>query len=124
MKYNLSKDQVNEYNKNGYIIVENVINKKFLNELNIATDKMLKDAKLIVKSNDQFDLGPNHSLSNPSVRRIKQPQNYNDIFKKLLFYPSIIQKVISLLGNNFRLHNGKMNLKSPSAGVGFLSSYK
>jgi len=116
MKYNLSKEQVNEYNKNGYIIVENVIDHKFLNELNGATDKMLKDAKLINKSNDQFDLGANHSSSSPSVRRIKQPQNYDKIFKKLLLYPSIIQKVISLIGNNFRIHNGKMNLKSPSAG--------
>ena len=116
MKYNLSKEQVNKYNKDGYIIIENVIDQNFLNELNHATDRMLKAAKLVNKSNDQFDLAPNHSSENPSVRRIKQPQKYDEVFKKLLFYPSIIQKVISLLGNNFRLHNGKMNLKSPSAG--------
>jgi len=116
MNYNLSNDQVNEYNENGYLIVENVVNKIFLNELNSATDKMLKYATLINNSDEQFDLGDNHTSSKPSVRRIKQPQKHSDVFKKLLFYPSIIQKVISLLGKNFRLHNGKMNLKSPSAG--------
>ncbi len=116
MNYNLSNDQVNEYNENGYLIVENVIHKNFLNELNSATDKILKDAALINNSDEQFDLGDHHTSSKPSVRRIKQPQKHSDVFKKLLFYPSIIQKVISLLGNNFRLHNGKMNLKSPSAG--------
>ena len=116
MNYNLSNEQVKEYHKNGYIIIKNVINKNFLSELNIATDEMLKHAELIKNSNEQFDLGVNHSPSNISVRRIKQPQKYNEVFKKLLFYPSVIQKVTSLLGDNFRLHNGKMNLKSPSAG--------
>jgi len=116
MKYNLSKDQISEYHKNGYIIIENVIDKEFLNELNNATDKMVKEATIIEKSNEQFDLGEKHSSTRPSVRRIKQPQNFDDIFKKLLFFPSILEKVTSLLGKNFRLHNGKMNLKSPSAG--------
>tara|TARA_B110000014_G_scaffold257523_1_gene242230 strand:- start:837 stop:1724 length:888 start_codon:yes stop_codon:yes gene_type:complete len=116
MNYNLSNEQVKEYHKNGYIIIKNVINKNFLSELNNATDEMLKHAELIKNSNEQFDLGVNHTSSNISVRRIKQPQKYNEVFKKLLFYPSVIQKVTSLLGDNFRLHNGKMNLKSPSAG--------
>lgn len=116
MSYSLNKEQIRDYNKNGYVIIEDVIDQKFLKELNLATEVMIKDAKLITKSNEQFDLGSNHSCSNPSVRRIKQPQNYSEVFKKLLFYPSIIEKVISLIGNNFRLHNGKMNLKSPSAG--------
>tara|TARA_B100000579_G_scaffold425400_1_gene431084 strand:- start:2138 stop:3007 length:870 start_codon:yes stop_codon:yes gene_type:complete len=116
MSYSLHKEQIREYNKNGYLIIEDVIDQNFLKELNLATDTMINDAKSISKSNDQFDLGPNHSKSNPSVRRIKQPQNHNEVFEKLLFYPSIIEKVISLIGKNFRLHNGKMNLKSPSAG--------
>ena len=116
MSYSLHKEQIREYNKNGYLIIEDVIDQNFLKELNLATDIMIKDAKSISKSNDQFDLGSNHSKSNPSVRRIKQPQKHNEVFKKLLFYPSIIEKVISLIGKNFRLHNGKMNLKSPSAG--------
>ena len=47
MKYNLSKEQVNKYNKDGYIIIENVIDQNFLNELNHATDRMLKAAKLV-----------------------------------------------------------------------------
>jgi len=116
MSHSLHKEQIREYNKNGYLIIEDVIDQNFLKELNLATDTMIKNAKSISKSNDQFDLGPNHSKSNPSVRRIKQPQNHNEVFEKLLFYPSIIEKVISLIGKNFRLHNGKMNLKSPSAG--------
>jgi len=92
MKYNLSKEQVNKYNKDGYIIIENVIDQNFLNELNHATDRMLKAAKLVNKYNDQFDLAPNHSSENPSVRRIKQPQKYDEVFKKLLFYPKYYTK--------------------------------
>ena len=116
MKYNLSNDQVKKYNKDGYIIINNVIDKDFLNEIKFASDKIVAKACFIDKSNDQYDLADNHSKNTPNVRRIKQPHNFDNTFKKLLFYPRVIKKVISLLGKNFRLHNGKINLKSPSAG--------
>ena len=112
----LSIEQVKKYEKDGYIIIDNVIDKFFLNKIKLATDKIVEKSSLINKSNDQYDLADNHSKNKPSIRRIKQPQNFDNTFKELLFYPSVIDKVTSLLGNNFRLHNGKMNMKSPSAG--------
>ena len=112
----LSLEQVKKYEKDGYIIIDNVIDKVILDKVKLATDKIVENASCINKSNDQYDLADNHSKNKPSIRRIKQPQNFDNTFKELLFYPSVIDKVTSLLGNNFRLHNGKMNMKSPSAG--------
>ena len=112
----LSLEQVKKYEKGGYIIIDNVIDKIILDKIKLATDKIVENASWINKSNDQYDLADNHSKNKPSIRRIKQPQNFDNTFKELLFYPSVIDKVTSLLGNNFRLHNGKMNMKSPSAG--------
>ena len=112
----LSIEQVKKYEKDGYIIIDNVIDKVILDKVKLATDKIVENASWINKSNDQYDLADNHSKNKPSIRRIKQPQNFDNTFKELLFYPSVIDKVTSLLGNNFRLHNGKMNMKSPSSG--------
>jgi ectoine hydroxylase-related dioxygenase (phytanoyl-CoA dioxygenase family) len=112
----LSLEQVKKYEKDGYIIIDNVIDKVILDKIKLATDKIVENASWINKSNDQYDLADNHSKNKPSIRRIKQPQNFDNTFKEFLFYPSVIDKVTSLLGNNFRLHNGKMNMKSPSAG--------
>ena len=112
----LSLEQVKKYEKDGYIIIDNVIDKVILDKIKLATDKIVENASWINKSNDQYDLADNHSKNKPSIRRIKQPQNFDNTFKELLFYPSVIDKVTSLLGNNFRLHNGKLNMKSPSAG--------
>ena len=112
----LSIEQVKKYEKDGYIIIDNVIDKVILDKVKLATDKIVENASCINKSNDQYDLADNHSKNKPSIRRIKQPQNFDNTFKELLFYPSVIDKVTSLLGNNFRLHNGKLNMKSPSAG--------
>ena len=116
MIYNLSTEQVKKYNEEGYVIIDNVIDKGLLHRVKLASDKIVDKASLINKSNDQYDLAENHSKNKPNVRRVKQPQSFDNTFKKLLFYPKVIDKVISLLGKNFRLHNGKMNLKSPSAG--------
>ena len=112
----LSIEQVKKYEKDGYIIIDNVIDKVILDKVKLATDKIVENASWINKSNDQYDLAENHSKNIPNVRRIKQPQNFDNTFKEFLFYPSVIDKVTSLLGNNFRLHNGKMNMKSPSSG--------
>ena len=112
----LSIEQVKKYEKDGYIIIDNVIDKVILDKIKLATDKIVENASWINKSNDQYDLADNHSKNKPSIRRIKQPQNFDNTFKEFLFYPSVIDKVTSLLGNNFRLHNGKMNMKSPSSG--------
>ena len=116
MSYKLSAKQIKKYNEDGFVIIDNVIDKDFLNKVKLATTKIVEKASLIDNSNDQYDLADNHSRSKISVRRIKQPHSFDNTFKDLLYYPSVIQKVKSLLGTNFRLHNGKINLKSPSAG--------
>ena len=116
MSYKLSTKQIKKYNEDGFVIIDNVIDKDFLNKVKLATTKIVEKASLIDNSNDQYDLADNHSRSKISVRRIKQPHSFDNTFKDLLYYPSVIQKVKSLLGTNFRLHNGKINLKSPSAG--------
>jgi len=116
MSYKLSAKQIKKYNEDGFVIIDNVIDKDFLNKVKLATTKIVEKASLINNSNDQYDLADNHSRSKISVRRIKQPHSFDNTFKDLLYYPSVIQKVKSLLGPNFRLHNGKINLKSPSAG--------
>ena len=116
MSYKLSTKQIKKYNEDGFVIIDNVIDEDFLNKVKLATTKIVEKASLINNSNDQYDLADNHSRSKISVRRIKQPHSFDNTFKDLLYYPSVIQKVKSLLGTNFRLHNGKINLKSPSAG--------
>ena len=116
MSYKLSTKQIKKYNEDGFVIIDNVIDEDFLNKVKLATTKIVEKASLINNSNDQYDLADNHSRSKISVRRIKQPHSFDNTFKDLLYYPSVIQKVKSLLGSNFRLHNGKINLKSPSAG--------
>ena len=116
MSYKLSKKQIKTYNEEGFIVIDNVIDEHFLNKVKLATTKIVEKASFIDTSDDKYDLADNHSKGKPSVRRIKQPHSFDNIFKELLFYPSVIEKVKSLLGKNFRLHNGKMNLKSPSAG--------
>jgi ectoine hydroxylase-related dioxygenase (phytanoyl-CoA dioxygenase family) len=116
MSYKLSTKQIKKYNEDGFVIIDNVIDENFLNKIKLATTKIVEKASLIDNSNDKYDLADNHSKNKVSVRRIKQPHSFDNTFKDLLYYPSIIQKVKSLLGANFRLHNGKINLKSPSAG--------
>ena len=116
MSYKLSTKQIKKYNEDGFVIIDNVIDENFLNKIKLATTKIVEKASLIDNSNDKYDLADNHSKNKVSVRRIKQPHSFDNTFKDLLYYPSIIQKVKSLLGENFRLHNGKINLKSPSAG--------
>ena len=76
MIYNLSTEQVKKYNEEGYVIIDNVIDKGLLDRVKLASDKIVDKASLINKSNDQYDLAENHSKNKPSVRRVKQPQSF------------------------------------------------
>ena len=116
MNFSLNKKQISEYNKNGYLVINNVIEPKVIDKLKNEIKKLVEESRNIKKSDHIYDLAESHSKKNLKVRRIKQPQNINSKFKYFLKNKQIIDKVSSLIGKNIRLHGGKINLKSPSAG--------
>ena len=66
----ITQDQVNFYNKTGYLIVEDVLSQDEIKELGSITDTFVEKSRNITEHNEDFDLEAGHSKENPKLRRI------------------------------------------------------
>ena len=69
----LSAAQVEAYNRNGYLAIENVLTRAELEELRRLTDEFVEKSRNVTANDAIFDLEAGHSATSPSLRRIKHP---------------------------------------------------
>ena len=114
----LSKQQVEFYHEEGYIVVENVLDKALLIKLREVTDEVAASAKNLTVSNDIIDLEPGHNRESPRVRRIKRPHLAHEFYFELCNATCITDLLAPLIGPDIRLRaGGKVNMKSPGFGA-------
>ena len=80
----LSNDQIEFYNNEGYLLVEDVITENQLNEMLGIVDNFFEKSKAIIENNNIFDLEDGHSSNNPRLKRIKQPHQHTKFFWDIL----------------------------------------
>ena len=80
----LSNSEIEFYNDQGYLLVEDVISQKQLNEMLNIVDNFFEDSKRIEKNDNIYDLEDGHSSINPRLKRIKQPHQHTNFFFGIL----------------------------------------
>lgn len=114
----ITERQVEQYNSDGYIVVENVIDVETLYELRQVTDDLVEKAQGITEHTSTLDLDPSHTPDRPLVRRIKHPYFAHPFYRTLAAYPPIMAVLSELIGGNIRLRTGgKVNLKLAGDGA-------
>ncbi|PPR37417.1 MAG: Ectoine dioxygenase [Alphaproteobacteria bacterium MarineAlpha9_Bin5] len=114
----LSKQQVEFYHEEGYIVVEDVLDKALLTKLREVTDEVTASAADLTESNDIIDLEPGHSGENPAIRRIKRPHLAHEFYLELCAATCITDLLVPLIGPDIRLRaGGKVNMKSAGFGA-------
>ena len=66
MKYLTQKD-IEFYNQNGYILVDNVLSKEEITELSDVTDTFVEKSRSVTENNEDFVLEPGHTAENPKL---------------------------------------------------------
>ncbi|MCE2402960.1 phytanoyl-CoA dioxygenase family protein [Candidatus Poribacteria bacterium] len=112
----LTQEQLDSYDKNGYIGVESVLNDEEVAALRRVTDEFVEKSREVTEHNDIFDLEPGHSAANPRVRRIKSPCLYHTVYDQTLRHPNILGIVSQLIGSGIRYNGHKLNMKYPEFG--------
>ena len=69
----LTKHQIQDYHKNGFIVIEELLTKDEINKTLGLIDQFIEESREINKSDNIFDLEEDHSKHNPRLTRIKQP---------------------------------------------------
>ena len=112
----LTQEQIDFYNENGYLGVENVLSAEEVADLRRTTDEFVEKSREVTDHTDVFDLEPGHTPGNPRVRRIKNPVLHHVVYDQTLRHDRILNIVEQLIGPGVS-HNGhKLNMKYPEFG--------
>jgi len=113
----LSKDEINFYNDQGYLLVEDVISENQHKEMLALIDGFFEKSKMIKENDNIFDLEDGHSSDNPRLKRIKQPHQHSQFFWDIIKESKIEEILRDLLGDNVSLKTSKLNTKAPGGGA-------
>ena len=113
----LSKDEINFYNDQGYLLVEDVISENQHKEMLALVDSFFEKSKMIRENDNIFDLEDGHSSDNPRLKRIKQPHQHSQFFWDIIKESKIEEILRDLLGDNVSLKTSKLNTKAPGGGA-------
>lgn len=113
----LTTDQIESYNKNGYLVLERHLPDDILTSIRAEIARFEEEARGMSASNDRLDLEDSHTKDNPRLRRIKLPHKISEMMRELMYSDHILAPARDLIGPNLRLHTSKLNMKSAGYGA-------
>ena len=116
----LSQNQKKQFWSDGFLLVENAINdrqlenlkKTFLDWVNESRNYKT-DYGETMDGRPRFDLQPGHSSDVPGLRRIQSPEEISEVFADVMRNGRFVDMCAELIGQGIRFHHGKVNSKLP-----------
>ena len=112
----ISDQDVARYQRDGYIVVPDVVSAAEIDELRRVTDEFVEASRTATGHTDVFDLEPGHSAATPRLRRIKTPHAQHPSYARMVRHPGIVAVLQRLWGPNIRFDLSKLNLKAAGFG--------
>ena len=113
----LSRADVERYDRDGFIVVPDVLSAEEVAGLRAATDALVERSRAVEDHNEVYDLEPGHSADEPRVRRIKTPDKWDGRFAAIVRHPRIVACLQALWGPNIRFDSAKLNMKAAGFGA-------
>ena len=113
----LTDAQLDVYQKDGVLVVENVFDQATLDRLRAVIAEFVAGAANVKDHSEVYDLEPSHTPEQPRVRRIKTPHKLHPVFLEMVKHPKLTSILRAILGPNVRLHGSKLNMKLPHCGA-------
>jgi len=111
-----SNVDVARYQREGFIVVPDVLSPAEVEELRRVTDEFVEASRMATSHTDVFDLEPGHTAEQPRVRRIKTPSAHHPVYAKVVRHPGIIAVLNQIWGPDVRFDISKLNLKAAGFG--------
>ena len=118
----LSAEQIDQFNKEGYLYLENAIDADRLKTLQSEFEQWKEQSRAETKAygetydkRPRFDVEPGHSANQPALRRIASPIEISDAYLDVMRNNLALDAVADLLGPNLKFNNAKINSKQPGA---------
>ena len=92
----ITADEVAFNRRNGYVSIENVFDPGAIRAMQVATEEFIERSRTVARSDDVFDLGPDHSPDLPHLRRIKDPEQQHPTYEKAHKDPTVLEMLAYL----------------------------
>ena len=116
----LSQNQKKQFWTDGFLLVENAINDRQLENLKKTFLDWVNDSRNYktdygetMDGRPRFDLQPGHSSEVPGLRRIQSPEEISEVFADVMRNGRSVDMCAELIGQGIRFHHGKVNSKLP-----------
>ena len=112
----LGREQIDFYQEQGWLGVNNVLSPQDVEDLRRVTDEFVDKSRHVSANDAVFDLEPGHSFDEPRLRRLKDPIAHHPVYDRIMRHKNIVAIVSQLIGPNIRQNGTKLNMKSPGFG--------
>jgi ectoine hydroxylase-related dioxygenase (phytanoyl-CoA dioxygenase family) len=112
----LTDAQIAAYERDGFIVVPDVISPEDIAELRAVTDEFVRASTRVAANDEVYDLEDTHSAAEPRVRRIKLPHNHHEVYRRASRHPGVVE-ILAQLWGTVRFDSGKLNMKSAGYGA-------
>ena len=109
----LSQAQRKSYFEKGFLTVEGLISRDWLDRLRAATDALVAESRAVPQSNDRYDFAPEHAPDDPRPRRIRAAVDQHPDYWAFASAPEMTDIVADLVGPDVKFHSSKLNFKWP-----------
>ena len=116
----LSQNQKKQFWTDGFLLVENAINDRQLENLKKTFLDWVNDSRNYktdygetMDGRPRFDLQPGHSSDVPGLRRVQSPEEISEVFADVMRNGRSVDMCAELIGQGIRFHHGKVNSKLP-----------
>jgi ectoine hydroxylase-related dioxygenase (phytanoyl-CoA dioxygenase family) len=112
----LTQSQREFYFREGYILLEKIIDDEWLRKLRAATAEMVERSRKVTTSDKIFDLEPAHRPEAPRLRRVSNPVEHHPAFWDYVVESPLGDIVADLVGPDVKFHHSKLNYKWAQGG--------
>tara|TARA_Y100001947_G_scaffold151531_1_gene151864 strand:- start:128 stop:991 length:864 start_codon:yes stop_codon:yes gene_type:complete len=118
----LSKEQVERFNLDGWLFLEEVLPADTLGHLNEEVNAWVEESRgheepfgRTFDGRPRFDLEPGHSAEQPALRRVASPTELSDAYLSVMRTGIAVDAAAQLIGPNIEFNHSKVNSKQPGA---------
>ena len=112
----LSREQQTFYFENGYLLIEEAIERQTLERLQETTARAVDASRDITDSDATWDLEPGHSADSPRLRRLTSPNDYDESYWAYASSNAVTEILSDLIGPDIKFHHSKLNFKWAGGG--------
>lgn len=118
----LTQEQIDFFNANGYLVVENAVSSEQWLALRNDFDGWVAESRghetswgETVNGKARFDVETTHSAEKPALRRINAPHEVSEAYFNVMADSNMTDMVADLIGPDVKLHHTKINSKLPGS---------